>query len=66
MFHALSSALEGALAPDVPPVVDFRHQWNLFLRFYAERKPLAHKSQPVEKTHLVEFSKYNLISHNCL
>ncbi len=32
MFHALSSALEGALAPDIPPVVDFRHQWNMFLR----------------------------------
>lgn len=53
MFHSLSSAVQKALAPDVPGVVDLRHQWNLFLRFYAENKPLGHKSQPVEKTNLV-------------
>ena len=55
MFKAISAAFEGTLAPDVPAVVDFRHQWNTFLRFYAEQKPqpLTHKTQPIEGTHLV-------------
>ena len=54
MFHVLERAMQSALAPDVPAVVDFRHQWNLFLRFYAEQKqPITHKSQPVEQTRLV-------------
>jgi len=48
MLQAISSTL----APDTPPVIAFRRQWNEFLRFYAENKPLGHKSQPVEKTHL--------------
>jgi hypothetical protein len=53
MLSSFSSAVQSALAPDVPPVVDFRHQWNLFLRHYAENKPLGHKSRPVEGTNLV-------------
>ncbi len=53
MLSSLSSALQTALAPEVPPVVDFRRQWNLFLRYYAENKPLGHKSRPIESTKLV-------------
>lgn len=53
MFAVLSQAFEAALAPEVPKIVDFRHHWSHFLRFYAENKPLSHKSQPVERTHLV-------------
>ena len=54
MLGGLSSALSSALAPDVPPVADFRHHWNSFLKYYGENgsDPLR-SSRPVEKTHQV-------------
>ena len=47
------AALHSALAPDVAPIVDFKHHWSHFIRYYAENKPLGHKSKPIEQTHLV-------------
>ena len=45
------SALHSTLAPEVAPIVDFRHHWNMFLKYYA-KQPLGHKARPVESTNL--------------
>jgi len=65
MLGGLTSALSSALAPDVPPVADFRHHWNSFLKYYdcsgggggGKKVGGDHgnlrSSRPVEQTHQV-------------
>ena len=53
MFNSLASAL----APEVPPVVDFQHHWNQFLTYYSSTgkrgNDTERASRPVEMTHQI-------------
>ena len=60
MLNSLASAVQSAastLAPEVPPVVDFRHHWNQFLTYYSSTGKRCNDSErasrPVEMTHQV-------------
>ena len=44
--------LSKVVAPDVPPVQDFKHHWNMFLDYYSTRPVSQLKSEPIEKTKL--------------
>ena len=60
MLSSLASAVQSAastLAPEVPLVVDFRHHWNRFLKYYSSTGKPSNASdrtrRPVEMTHQV-------------
>ena len=46
------SLLSSVVAPDVPPVKDFKHHWDMFLHYYSTRQEVQLKSEPVEATNL--------------
>ena len=46
------SLLSSVVAPDVPPVQDFRHHWDQFLHYYSTRPHAQLKSEPIEATNL--------------
>lgn len=51
------NSLASALAPEIPPVVDFQHHWNQFLTYYSSTgkrgNDTERASRPVEMTHQV-------------
>ena len=58
MLSSLASAVQSAastLAPDLPPVVDFRHHWNEFLKYYVctgkRSNDKERTRRPIEMTH---------------
>ena len=60
MLTSLASAVQSAastLAPEIPPVVDLRHHWNEFLKYYSSTGKRGNDSErasrPVEMTHQV-------------
>ena len=60
MLSSLASAVQSAastLAPDLPLVVDFRHHWNQFLKYYSSTGKQSNDSErarrPIEMTHQV-------------
>ena len=59
MLSSLASAVHAAaatLAPDLPLVVDFRHHWNQFLKYYSSTGgncDSERSRRPVEMTHQV-------------
>jgi len=44
--------LSSVVAPDVPPVEDFKHHWEKFLNYYATKQHCELKSEPIEATKL--------------
>ena len=60
MFSSIASAVNSAastLAPDLPPVVDFRHHWSEFLKYYSSTGKQSYDNErarrPIEMTHQV-------------
>lgn len=55
MISALSGVLQSAasrVAPEVPFLQDFKHHWDLFLRYYVTKQPAQFKKEPIENTKL--------------
>ena len=50
--HKMLNLLSSVVAPDVPPVRDFRHHWDQFLHYYSTRPHAQLKSEPIEATNL--------------
>jgi len=46
------SLLSNVVAPDVPPVQDFKHHWDMVLHYYSTKQHHQLKSEPIEKTKL--------------
>ena len=46
------SLLSNVVAPDVPPVQDFKHHWDMFLHYYSTKQHCQLKSEPIEATKL--------------
>jgi len=44
--------LSSVVAPDVPPVQDFKHHWDSFLHYYSTKQHSELKSEPIEATKL--------------
>jgi len=44
--------LSSVVAPDIPPVQDFKHHWDSFLHYYATKQHSELKSEPIEATKL--------------
>ena len=60
MLSSIASAVQSAastLAPDLPPVVDFRHHWSEFLKYYSSSGKRSNDSErtsrPIEMTHQI-------------
>ena len=58
MLSSLASAVHSAattLAPDLPAVIDFRHHWNQFLKYYSSTGKRSNDTErtrrPIEMTH---------------
>ena len=58
MLSSIASAVHSAastLAPDLPAVIDFRHHWNQFLKYYSSTGKKSNDTErakrPIEMTH---------------
>lgn len=58
MLSSIASAVHSAastLAPDLPAVIDFRHHWNQFLKYYSSTGKKSYDTErarrPIEMTH---------------